>query len=30
MTASLDDLTAEEVIEHLGLEFLEGEGVWIR
>lgn len=30
MKASLDDLTAEEVIEHLGLEFLEGEGVWIR
>lgn len=30
MSTSLDDLTAEEVIEHLGLEFLEGEGVWIR
>ena len=30
MSTSLDDLSAEEVIEHLGLEFLEGEGVWIR
>ncbi len=27
---TLDDLTADEVIEHLGLEYLEGEGVWIR
>lgn len=26
----LDGLTAAQVIEHLGLEYLEGEGVWIR
>lgn len=30
MTDGLDGLTAAQVIEHLGLEFLEGEGVWIR
>ena len=30
MTAhTLDDLTAEQVIEHLHLEYLDGEGVWI-
>ncbi len=26
----LDGLTATQVIEHLGLEYLDGEGVWIR
>ena len=30
MNTTLEDLSAEQVIEHLGLEFLEGEGVWIR
>ncbi len=27
---ALDDLTAEQVIERLGLEYLDGEGVWFR
>lgn len=29
-TDVLESMTAEQVIEHLGLEYLEGEGVWIR
>ncbi|MGI9197988.1 MAG: cupin domain-containing protein [Candidatus Nanopelagicales bacterium] len=28
--SSLDEMTADEVIESLGLEYLEGEGVWFR